>query len=325
MSNDTTLDILIKTSVNDISISRYNFLIERYSKYFVATQEMFKFQDDVKKRLSSFPFISGDTYRAFSDIIFESNDSNDSNVSNVSNDSNDFTIQPYHKVFVKTDMLTKFATKILPNIKNPFILITTNSDLSSGLNEIIINDKLLIHWFGQNITKIHPKLSPLPIGLMNQYWERGRIDIIMNHLKHRKPFAQRNIDLLINFAMRKNSNREHVLEKLSKLKKKMNVVEHVTSFSTYLNELGSTKFIPSPRGNGMDCHRTWEAFMMGAVPILLRSESMPPLFENVKNIIIVDDWDDVEIAISNFVYNTEELIPDIMFANHWYNKITNYN
>jgi hypothetical protein len=49
-------------------------------------------------------------------------------------------------------------------------------------------------------------------------------------------------------------------------------------------------FIPSPAGNGLDCHRTWEALYLGCVPVILKNE-----FCGDKSwpILIVDDWDEL--------------------------------
>ena len=37
----------------------------------------------------------------------------------------------------------------------------------------------------------------------------------------------------------------------------------------YLRTLGQHRFVLSPRGNGLDAHRTWEALMVGTIPICL--------------------------------------------------------
>jgi hypothetical protein len=44
----------------------------------------------------------------------------------------------------------------------------------------------------------------------------------------------------------------------------------------------------SPRGNGLDCHRTWEALVFGRIPII-RKSSISRMFEDLP-VVIVDDW-----------------------------------
>ena len=47
----------------------------------------------------------------------------------------------------------------------------------------------------------------------------------------------------------------------------------------------------SPRGNGLDCHRTWEALYLDAIPIVWHS-TLDSLYANLP-IIIIHDWKEV--------------------------------
>jgi hypothetical protein len=51
------------------------------------------------------------------------------------------------------------------------------------------------------------------------------------------------------------------------------------------------KFIISPFGNGIDCHRTWEALALGCIPII-RSSGLDSLFSGLP-VMIVNDWSEV--------------------------------
>lgn len=50
-------------------------------------------------------------------------------------------------------------------------------------------------------------------------------------------------------------------------------------------------FVLSPFGNGMDCHRTWEALLCGCIPIV-RTNVFKELFEGLP-VLIVDRWEDI--------------------------------
>ena len=63
------------------------------------------------------------------------------------------------------------------------------------------------------------------------------------------------------------------------------------SFSAFLDDLRRSKFVASPRGAGEDCHRTWEALLLGAIPIV-KSSSLDCLFEGL-NVLIIKDWDQI--------------------------------
>jgi hypothetical protein len=63
----------------------------------------------------------------------------------------------------------------------------------------------------------------------------------------------------------------------------------------YLMALGQHRFVLSPRGNGLDAHRTWEALLVGAIPIV-RSSALNPLYDGLP-VLIVNDWPEVTPAL----------------------------
>lgn len=54
-------------------------------------------------------------------------------------------------------------------------------------------------------------------------------------------------------------------------------------------------FVLSPFGNGMDCHRTWEALLCGCIPIV-RASVFNELFDELP-VLIVDKWEDVTLQL----------------------------
>jgi hypothetical protein len=50
-------------------------------------------------------------------------------------------------------------------------------------------------------------------------------------------------------------------------------------------------FVASPSGVGFDCHRTWEALVLGCIPIVKHSP-LDPLYADLP-VLIVDDWSEV--------------------------------
>lgn len=50
-------------------------------------------------------------------------------------------------------------------------------------------------------------------------------------------------------------------------------------------------FVLSPEGNGMDCHRTWEALLLGNIPVVRRNP-LVGLYDGLP-VLVVDDWADV--------------------------------
>jgi hypothetical protein len=42
-------------------------------------------------------------------------------------------------------------------------------------------------------------------------------------------------------------------------------------FTRYISEMYSHPYVLSPEGNGLDCHRTWEALYAGTIPVVKQS------------------------------------------------------
>ncbi|CAF1166259.1 unnamed protein product [Rotaria sordida] len=264
-------------------------------------------------RNSSYPYISGDTFRAFSDYIYDETRQDRLNL-----------VKYGQIVFVKADMLGKFFGSPFNSIKKPFVLVTHNSDQSAPdkYGAYLLNPKLLI-WYASNPSvENHQKLSPIPIGIANMRWPQGNLDKLTYALKnHRKPWSQRTNLLYVNFAIETNKvEREKAFSQASKIENVQIIKKRIT-FETYLEQIGNTKFVLSPPGNGLDCHRTWEALLMGAVPIV-RKSTLDPLFTKTRSVII-DDWSKLtqNLLLSlNSSFN-HHIIPDVLYAHYWHEML----
>jgi len=64
------------------------------------------------------------------------------------------------------------------------------------------------------------------------------------------------------------------------------------SGAQYFNDLPSYKFVISPEGNGIDCHRHYEALMAGCIPII---EDNPLIREKYKGcpILFTKDYSEI--------------------------------
>lgn len=83
-------------------------------------------------------------------------------------------------------------------------------------------------------------------------------------------------------------NRQLILFNLSR----NGIFNKQVSGAQYFNELPSYKFVISPEGNGIDCHRHYEALMAGCIPIMERN---PLIEEKYKGCPILYTTDYSEI------------------------------
>ena len=117
-------------------------------------------------RPSSYPLISGDSFRCLAQHMFD--EISDMDPENV--EKNDI-------VFVRSDFLKDFFENKHLHIKNEYILISHNDDTNIDASYVTFIDEKIIHWFTQNLLFKHPKVTPIPIGLQNfRYHHIGKLN-----------------------------------------------------------------------------------------------------------------------------------------------------
>lgn len=260
-------------------------------------------------------YISGDTFSDFCDVI----------VNNKTGTKKLKRIKPGDAVFVRTDELEFFFTKLHPSIKNPYILVTHNSDHSAPRPfDHYLDDPKIIAWFGQNSDGVsHPKFHPIPIGIANKRWPHGNVKTL-NTVQNTVNNTSKSILLYMNFKISNcPDERSIVYEKF--VNEPFCKTNKPIKFKSYLSTLTQCKFVLSPRGNGLDCHRHWEAMLMGAIPII-KSSSIDSLFEGLP-VLIIHDWDEITEDFLNQKWveiNSKEYQMEKLYANYWLQMISSY-
>jgi hypothetical protein len=229
-------------------------------------------------RPSSAPFVSGDSFRAIADHVLEPG-------TNVMPDR----IGAGDIVFVQSSELGRFTSAILPQVEKAFVLITHNGDLNiDGSFLGIASNPFLLRWFAQNAVISHPRITGIPIGLENRnLHENG---IVNDFMRLEKRASSKAMKVLSAFSVGTNpSERRYAREVLQK-SEVVDAPRRINS-RAYRKALMGYAFIASPPGNGVDCHRTWEALYLGVVPIVRKSafyEYFPGL-----PVVAVEDWKEV--------------------------------
>lgn len=217
-------------------------------------------------------------------------------------------------IFVCSDLLSYFVKNILDKISNKFILVSGMSiktcpveALAQGDFFKLINNRYLIRWCSQNnVIQNHPLIVQVPLGLdyhavytYPSKWkkiadgnspleqEKYLLDVIKNIV----PFYKRINKIYVNFEVNADrfGQRKGCLKEISP-----NLLEmHQKKIKRTQTWINTTKFafVLSPYGNGMDCHRTWEALILGSIPII-KSKEFVKMFEDLP-VLIVKDWKEI--------------------------------
>lgn len=255
-------------------------------------------------------------------------------------------------VYVCNTAISFFYTSVLNNISNKFILVSGDSDTSVPTEifsntadfERFINNEHLIHWFSQNCVVQHPKITHLPIGMdyhtissiphpwgnnKDHAWgdnitpaeQEKQIDAIKKsspEFWNRKRMCYSNFHFSMNtkFAYDRKDAKELIDPKMVFYQPEM-----VSRLETWKKQ-AEYAFVLSPHGNGLDCHRTWEALCLGCI-VVVKTSPLDPLYSELP-VLIVSDWSDLsedlmEETITSFkdrVFNYNKLT-----LSYWMNKI----
>jgi len=264
---------------------------------------------------NTFRFVNGVNLQQISNAVFDINRRD--SVKSLPNNS---------IIFCKTDFIEELFNE-LKYSNNKYVLITHCSDYDINEYRLSLKPACIKKWYAQNVNIQHPDLIPYPIGIENHIGPCKGTCIDLDYLNTIDSsvynISNKIINLLYcNFSLQTNNNRYNVLQTL--IQNGIGKPCNNTSYAKYFEELKQYLFIASPRGNGIDCHRTWESMYVGSLPIVERHF----MFDSYKNlpIIQIESWDQVTpkflepyiLNYKNGVYyrNLEEL--DI---NYWYYKI----
>lgn len=181
--------------------------------------------------------------------------------------------------FCRGEFLEYFFRSLAP--KEPFVLFSHNTD--RGVDERFrrqLDRDHLLAWFARNPSIEHPKLHAVPAGIANPRYAHGDQALLerVRRAHHAKTkLFEVSFQVGTNEAERRYCIQQTALEP-----------RRTTSFEEYLSSLTSSYFCVSPNGNGIDCHRTWEALYVGTIPIVTRS-----VLTNQHTdlpMVVLDDW-----------------------------------
>lgn len=227
--------------------------------------------------------------------------------------------------YKKVTDLDTFA-KNLHTLKNPVILITSDGDRSVPSSyskktiDSILNSDKIVCWQTQNYdgSIIHPKLKHHPIGfnlhtsrwLINEdipdkikFMVSSRMNAkkisVMKDLRQGSPVTNRISDRILCDT---HHARHHARQRMYKMIKKNKLIDFTSkrqSFADITSEYNNYNFVLSPRGNGLDCHRTWELFLAGVI-VITRTSSLDEMYtKHNLPVVILEDWDELNNDLEN--------------------------
>ena len=225
----------------------------------------------------------------------------------------------------------------------------------------ILGHSALIRWFASNSVLQHPKLTGLPLGpkwqwastafhgedtdkgAMLKVLSHTALDVVSNFYNTKKTatifskMAEGSSDGT-GYIPWRGSRREaakHLQLNFPALQATEVSFDEASLASTgackvrrgseeYLLQLRQYRFVLSPPGNGPDCHRTWEALLMGCIPIVL-SGPLDELYQDLP-VLILSSWEDLSPIVLRRAYRSLRYGQHVyafekLFTPYWFNVI----
>ena len=254
-------------------------------------------------------------------------------------------LNPGSSIYICASAIPHFIQVVVPQIPFKFILVTGDcdesvpTDLFNSHDDFLnfINSDNIIHWFSQNcVLTSHPKLSQIPIGLDyhtmsvsdhewgNQTSPLNQEQLLLSVKNKSKLFNERIPKAYANyqFLMTTKFGSDRI-DAMNLVPKDLVYYEptKIKRLNTWLNQ-SKYAFVISPHGNGLDCHRTWEAMTLGCIPIV-KTSMLDSLFENLP-ILIVQAWSNLtEHLLNNTIeeFKTKSFNYDKLTLKYWIDKI----
>ena len=209
-----------------------------------------------------------------------------------------------NRIYVCSDALPRFCKYKLSEIKTQFTLFTGDSDLGISANDLdekdikrILMNPYLERWYAQNLNYPHPKLVNLPIGMdyhtdyyLLNYQPLEQEKTVKDILRKSKSIYEREHLAYCNWHFEMDrGDRKECYDQTSK-SLCWYETKRVSRKEAWENQ-ANLAFCLSPEGVGFDCHRTYEAIFLGAIPIVKRN-CLSKIFDTLP-VIIVENYHDV--------------------------------
>lgn len=223
-----------------------------------------------------------------------------------------------HNGDIETDL--DIVSRHLDKIQGSVVLVTSDGDRPvpssysyDTINRILESNKILA-WFTQNYdrTLCHEKLRPIPIGfnLHTKKWLiRDSIDEKIKYMIQCRTHSEQKIKhrILSDTHLSITHAERIFLHRALMNNESIDFLGQSQSFETITRLFNSYQFVLSPRGKGLDCHRTWELFLAGCI-VITKTSPLDQLFrENHLPVVILQDWDELN-------HDLEQKLKD------WYNQ-----
>lgn len=220
------------------------------------------------------------------------------------------------KIFIYTHILEHFINFILPHLDNQlsYILYLHNSDHEVKEHHVksLTKYSCIKKVYSQNISFHHPKFHLLPIGIANSMFNHGDLTSLYSVMSE-SYYKNKTRGLYININPRTYAYRHTVLQDINTRPNDF-TISGSKPYKEYLEELSQHRFCLCVRGNGIACHREWECYYLGVIPVIINNK-----FTNTS--AYVKYLQELQLPFYEIKEETLDRYTDEFFSEELYQKI----
>lgn len=195
--------------------------------------------------------------------------------------------------------LDRFVAFALPSIREPFVLVTTDGDVSvpSELRPstvaALLASPFLVAWYTQNADGAGaPRIAPFPIGLdlhtPRPFSSPAALVADLRRLAESRPaLSTQPLKIFADIDLNRNSPDRIEAARLLADCDHVQFQHRRVSQRAIWRRYASFPFVLSLAGSGLDCHRTWEALYLGSI-VVTKTSPLDTLFEGLPVVIVED-------------------------------------
>ena len=268
----------------------------------------------LKRRPSSYPFISEDTFRAFADHVIANNDT----IIDIDK------IKSGQTIFCEYTKLQSLQTQVIDRIKVPVVVLLGNTNHGNSQNlKNLVRSKYVYRLFAQNLAEPILGIEYLPLGIENKWRAYSGITVsYQNKVAKSHPRTYRIMwDFVIDGALDETINTANLLINCE-------VADRLIwkSFWQRRKLLAKYAFVACPVGNSRDIPGIWEAMYLGCVPIVQKSHISKfyeliglPIWV-VESFGEVSKFNDRELA-KKYEEFKNRFSSEVLWSDYWFKKI----
>ncbi len=253
-------------------------------------------------RPSSHPFVSGDTFRTYAHVKLD--EVTGRSMSQMGKMLRRLLTVPNCNVNLFIDLHCTLEVKGQEEILNwlrtfdlslcqKFSLILHNHDIVPSWGFFASLDRLSIKCYCPNVLDNDFGAVPIPLGIENRYFQKS--GVVRHFPKARESLSNsietRPIGIFASFNIQTNQmERQEAADSVIRFGHEFN--QSRIRPNEFRRMLAKSLFVISPPGNGIDCHRTWEAIYFGAIPVVKRKKLAESIYIDLP-IYVVGDWSEI--------------------------------